>query len=103
MKNVFIYRKSAYDVYAPQLVGQIAQGSSPLPSVSPGLGPPGGAGSRRPSFRALPSNENMQNDNITSPENIGPSSLSVDEDRPMRRRGSQLYVKIVLILFGFNL
>lgn len=50
----------------------------------------GQPGSRRPSYR-IPVDDNQQDDSLNSPDNVAPpSSLGVDEDRPMRRRGSQL-------------
>lgn len=91
MNNQFTSnRKSAYDVYAPQLVGQLQQalGQQGQNALAPVGGQPG---SRRPSYR-IPTDDNQQDDSLNSPDNVvaPPSSLGVDEDRPMRRRGSQL-------------
>lgn len=52
---------------------------------SGGAGPP----SRRASFRIAPTDDMPQNDNSPSPDNGSPV-LMVEEDRRMRRRGSQL-------------
>lgn len=101
---IYFYRKSAYDVYAPALIGQgggggggqqpglplgagFPSGLPGLPGRSPNEGPIPG---RRASFRAPPPmDDNIANDVLTSPDNVT-SSLGVDEERPMRRRGSQL-------------
>lgn len=88
-------------MYAPGLIGQ-GQQPGGLPGLPPG-GLPGLSGlqgrapndgpimpGRRASFRAPPQmDDNIANDVLTSPENVT-SSLTVDEERPMRRRGSQL-------------
>lgn len=49
--------------------------------------------SRRSSFRGTTQEQNMYKENSPSPEN-NESALFVEEDRRMRRRGSQLYVFI---------
>ncbi|XP_030372816.1 regulating synaptic membrane exocytosis protein 2 [Scaptodrosophila lebanonensis] len=83
-------RKSAYDVFAPGLV----QGAPPPSQLqrSPGEGMPQMVlpGSRRPSFRVPHASEDLQNDESPgSPDKSSPV-LTVDDDRRMRRRGSQL-------------
>lgn len=51
------------------------------------------APSRRSSFRIASSGDSMSKDHTTSPERSHqPGGLLVDEERKMRRRGSQLYV-----------
>lgn len=74
-------------MYAPALIGQ----GQPigLPGLPTGL--PIVTGVRRGSFRVPTStlDDNIANEAVTSPENHT-SSLAVDEERPMRRRGSQL-------------
>lgn len=72
-------RASAYDVFAPGVLAAAAQ------VVSASERP----GSRRPSFRIPPQDEQPQNDASPSPDKGSPT-LGVDEDRRMRRRGSQL-------------
>lgn len=47
-------------------------------------------GSRRPSFRMPHASEDLQNDDSPSSPDKGSPVLTVDEDRRMRRRGSQL-------------
>ncbi|KAJ6638210.1 hypothetical protein Bhyg_10943, partial [Pseudolycoriella hygida] len=74
-------RASAYDVFAPGILAAAAQAAAQS-SVG---GPP----SRRASFRIPPSDDMPQNDNSPSPDNGSPV-LMVEEDRRMRRRGSQL-------------
>ena len=76
----FSNRASAYDVFAPGILAaaaQAAQASGQAPS------------SRRASFRIAPTDDMPQNDNSPSPDNGSPT-LMVEEDRRMRRRGSQL-------------
>lgn len=72
-------RASAYDVFAPGILAAAAQAAM-------GSGAPM---SRRSSFRIPPADDPPQNDNSPSPDNPSPVLL-VDEDRRMRRRGSQL-------------
>lgn len=85
-------------MYAPGLIGQ-GQPPGGLPGLPLGM-PPGAVGrspnegppmaGRRASFRiAPPMDDNISNDVLTSPENVS-ASLGVDEERPMRRRGSML-------------
>lgn len=84
------YRASAYDVFAPSVLSSAA-GISANPS------------SRRSSFRATAQEPpSMYKENSPSPEN-NESTLFVEEDRRMRRRGSQLYVTIYLVLIFFNI
>ncbi|KAL5292457.1 hypothetical protein ACFFRR_011336 [Megaselia abdita] len=68
-------RKSAYDVFAPALMQQIAQPNQALP------------GSRRPSFRAPQQDEYHPDESPTSETS---SPVLAVEQQPMRRRGSQL-------------
>ncbi|XP_061402807.1 regulating synaptic membrane exocytosis protein 2, partial [Musca vetustissima] len=83
-------RKSAYDVFAPgvlQAVAQSTQRATPdLSTITPQIALPG---SRRPSFRVPHPSEDLNNDESPSPDKGSPV-LTVDEDRRMRRRGSQL-------------
>ncbi|CAD7081981.1 unnamed protein product [Hermetia illucens] len=87
-------RKSAYDVFAPGILQQAAANAAqasgrPVPPTDalPTMLPPG---SRRPSFRVPhPAEDIVQKDDSPSPDKGSPV-LTVDEDRRMRRRGSQL-------------
>ncbi|XP_037929654.1 regulating synaptic membrane exocytosis protein 2-like, partial [Teleopsis dalmanni] len=83
-------RKSAYDVFAPGLIQAVAAGAqlqrSPGDGMAPQIALPG---SRRPSFRVPHPSEDLQNDESPSPDKGSPV-LTVDDDRRMRRRGSQL-------------
>lgn len=72
-------RASAYDVFAPGILAAAAAQANV------------GQTSRRSSFRVPPQDDLPQTDNSPSPDNTGPA-LMVEEDRRMRRRGSQLYV-----------
>lgn len=87
-------RKSAYDVFAPGLMQ--AGGAAPATQLqrSPGEGgimpPIQLPGSRRPSFRVPHASEDIQNDDSPGSPDKGSPVLTVDEDRRMRRRGSQL-------------
>lgn len=74
-----MYRASAYDVFAPSVLNSAAGMSAANPA------------SRRSSFRATAQEPNMYKENSPSPEK-NDASLFVEEDRRMRRRGSQLYV-----------
>jgi hypothetical protein len=69
-------------VYAPGLVGVVPQ------NARPGEGPDRPP-SRRPSFRVPPQDESPQNDHSPSPDQNSPT-LCIEDDRRMRRRGSQL-------------
>lgn len=82
------FRASAYDVFAPSLLNSAA-GMGANPS------------SRRSSFRATAQEPNMQKENSPSPEK-NDLALFVEEDRRMRRRGSQLYVSDFLHLFALK-
>lgn len=92
-------RKSAYDVFAPGLMQGAAAAAAQL-QRSPGEGGGGGGGgimppgqlpgSRRPSFRVPHPSEDMQNDESPGSPDKGSPVLTVDDDRRMRRRGSQL-------------
>lgn len=55
----------------------------------------GGPPSRRASFRIAPTDDMPQNDNSPSPDNGSPVQLMVEDDRRMRRRGSQLYAYLL--------
>lgn len=79
MTCFIINRASAYDVFAPSVLNSAA-GISANPS------------SRRSSFRTAPE-PNTYKETSPSPEK-NDASLFVEEDRRMRRRGSQLYVNI---------
>ncbi|XP_046807885.1 uncharacterized protein LOC111685605 isoform X2 [Lucilia cuprina] len=82
-------RKSAYDVFAPGVLQAAAQASQRSPgdaTLGPQIALPG---SRRPSFRVPHPSEDINNDESPSPDKGSPV-LTVDEDRRMRRRGSQL-------------
>lgn len=69
-----INRASAYDVFTPSPSGAQALGTAPM--------------SRRSSFRQPPCDNLSRPDKSPSPES---SNITVlDEDRRMRRRGSQL-------------
>ncbi|XP_017138602.1 regulating synaptic membrane exocytosis protein 2 isoform X1 [Drosophila miranda] len=94
-------RKSAYDVFAPGLVqGGVSPGGggqqqqmqrSPCEVSGGGIMPPIQLpGSRRPSFRVPHASEDMQNDDSPGSPDHGSPVLTVDDDRRMRRRGSQL-------------
>uniref|UniRef100_A0A1B0G406 PDZ domain-containing protein n=1 Tax=Glossina morsitans morsitans TaxID=37546 RepID=A0A1B0G406_GLOMM len=85
-------RKSAYDVFAPGTL-QAATQAAQL-QRSPGDGNTMATqmalpGSRRPSFRVPHASEDLQNDESPSPDKGSPV-LTVDDDRRVRRRGSQL-------------
>ncbi|XP_064546114.1 regulating synaptic membrane exocytosis protein 1 isoform X4 [Drosophila montana] len=88
-------RKSAYDVFAPGLMQGAAtaatqQQRSPCDGgggIMPSVQLPG---SRRPSFRVPHPSEDMQNDESPGSPDKGSPVLTVDDDRRMRRRGSQL-------------
>lgn len=85
-------RASAYDVFAPSVLNSAA-------GMSGGGGGGGGGGgnqSRRSSFRATGQEQNMYKENSPSPEK-NDTALFVEEDRRMRRRGSQLYVFFSLL------
>lgn len=82
-------RASAYDVFAPSVLNSAAGMS----------GGGGGNQSRRSSFRATGQEQNMYKENSPSPEK-NDTALFVEEDRRMRRRGSQLYV-LFTALFSF--
>lgn len=69
----FEIRASAYDVFAPSVVG--AAGGIPT--------------SRRSSFRAIPTEPTAFGDVPPNPE-LSDATLGVEEDRRLRRRGSQL-------------
>lgn len=90
LKLLFIFRKSAYDVFAPGILQAAAQAqlqrSPNESSLTPQIALPG---SRRPSFRAPHTSEDINNDESPSPDKGSPV-LTVDDDRRMRRRGSQL-------------
>lgn len=77
-------RASAYDVFAPSVLNSAAGMSA-------------NQSSRRSSFRATAQEPNMYKENSPSPEK-NDSALFVEEDRRMRRRGSQLYVFKILCL-----
>ncbi|XP_023159060.1 uncharacterized protein LOC101448856 [Ceratitis capitata] len=84
-------RKSAYDVFAPNLLQSATPAAtqlqrSPGDGMSPQIALPG---SRRPSFRVPHPSEDLQNDESPSPDKGSPV-LTVDDDRRIRRRGSQL-------------
>ncbi|XP_067643941.1 regulating synaptic membrane exocytosis protein 2 isoform X2 [Eurosta solidaginis] len=84
-------RKSAYDVFAPNLLQGITPAAtqlqrSPGDGMAPQIALPG---SRRPSFRVPNPSEDLQNDESPSPDKGSPV-LTVDDDRRLRRRGSQL-------------
>ncbi|ALC44692.1 CG43955 [Drosophila busckii] len=88
-------RKSAYDVFAPGLMqGAAAAANTQLqrsPGESGGIMPPIQLpGSRRPSFRVPHASEDLQNDESPGSPDKGSPVLTVDDDRRMRRRGSQL-------------
>ncbi|XP_052847162.1 regulating synaptic membrane exocytosis protein 1 isoform X1 [Drosophila gunungcola] len=86
-------RKSAYDVFAPGLTQGGATTATQL-QRSPGEGgimpPIQLPGSRRPSFRVPHPSEDIQNDDSPGSPDKGSPVLTVDDDRRMRRRGSQL-------------
>lgn len=67
-------RASAYDVFAPSVLASAAAG---------------GTASRRSSFRVPAPDSIGYKESSPSPEKIE-SALFVEEDRRMRRRGSQL-------------
>lgn len=70
------YRASAYDVFTPSPSGAQALGNPPM--------------SRRASFRTPPQCDSLSRpDKSPSPESSNPT-IGLDEDRRMRRRGSQL-------------
>ncbi|XP_037048603.1 uncharacterized protein LOC119083089, partial [Bradysia coprophila] len=73
-------RASAYDVFAPGILAAAAQAAAQAGGAPP---------SRRASFRIAATDDMPQNDNSPSPDNGSPV-LMVEEDRRMRRRGSQL-------------
>uniref|UniRef100_A0A1I8P2R3 Regulating synaptic membrane exocytosis protein 2 n=1 Tax=Stomoxys calcitrans TaxID=35570 RepID=A0A1I8P2R3_STOCA len=82
-------RKSAYDVFAPGVLQAAAQSAQRVPgdnSIAPQIALPG---SRRPSFRVPHPSEDLNNDESPSPDKGSPV-LTVEDDRRMRRRGSQL-------------
>lgn len=74
-KTILFCRASAYDVFAPTAMG-----------AAGGMGPPT---SRRSSFRAIPQEPTAFVENTTSID-LSDASLVVEEDRRLRRRGSQL-------------
>ncbi|KAM7357284.1 regulating synaptic membrane exocytosis protein fife isoform 1-T16 [Cochliomyia hominivorax] len=82
-------RKSAYDVFAPGVLQAAAQATQRSPgdaALGPQIALPG---SRRPSFRVPHPSEDINNDESPSPDKGSPV-LTVDDDRRIRRRGSQL-------------
>lgn len=81
---LFYFRASAYDVYAPGVLSaaQSQAAGRPIEDISPRA-----SQSRRPSFR-VPLPDEPTKDNSPSPE--ASPSLTVEEDRRNRRRGSQL-------------
>lgn len=77
-----MFRASAYDVFAPGILAAAAQAAHPSLNAAP-MG-------RRASFRIPPQTDDTpQNDNSPSPDNP-PPTLMIEDDRRMRRRGSQL-------------
>lgn len=83
--HLLICRASAYDVFAPSILASAA--ASVAASANPASG---GNPSRRSSFRVPASVETATyNETSPSPEKIE-AALFVEEDRRMRRRGSQL-------------
>lgn len=78
------FRASAYDVFAPGLM------QNALAQVAKNEVEPVRPGSRRPSFRVPPPEDSPQKDNSPSPDKINSPVLTVEDDRRMRRRGSQL-------------
>lgn len=79
MPTIVFYRKSAYDVFGGiQIIPPNQQKPSELEKQS---------GSRRSSFR-IPIQDDFEKDDSPSPDN-GPTLL-IDDDRRIRRRGSQL-------------
>lgn len=86
---LYDFRKSAYDVFAPGVLQAAAAASQRSPgdaALGPQIALPG---SRRPSFRVPHPSEDINNDESPSPDKGSPV-LTVDDDRRMRRRGSQL-------------
>lgn len=80
-----ICRASAYDVFAPSILASAAAAAAASNSPAGGGNP-----SRRSSFRvAAPADTSAYNEGSPSPEKIE-AALFVEEDRRMRRRGSQL-------------
>lgn len=77
------FRASAYDVFAPSILSS-ATGMNANPS------------SRRSSFRVAAPESSTYKENSPSPEKTE-STLLIEEDRRLRRRGSQLYVIISFI------
>lgn len=77
--NVSFFRKSAYDVFGGI---QIVPPNQQKPSEADKQ-----QGSRRSSFR-IPTQDDFEKDESPSPDN-GPTLL-IDDDRRIRRRGSQL-------------
>lgn len=69
-----------------QAAAQSAQRTTVDISIAPQIALPG---SRRPSFRVPHPSEDLNNDESPSPDKGSPV-LTVDDDRRMRRRGSQL-------------
>lgn len=90
-RTIYLRRASAYDVFAPGILAQASQVVSAQQQLSLGSssGPTGNA-SRRSSFRIPTVDDPPQNDNSPSPDNASSPVLMVEEDRRMRRRGSQL-------------
>jgi len=76
-------RKSAYDVFGGVQPNQQMQ----LQQKPADNGEKQGSGSRRSSFR-IPTQDDFEKDESPSPDN-GPTLL-IDDDRRIRRRGSQL-------------
>lgn len=79
------FRASAYDVFAPSILSS-ATGMNANPS------------SRRSSFRVAAPESSTYKENSPSPEKTE-STLLIEEDRRLRRRGSQLYAIIYFIHF----
>lgn len=77
--TIFFQRKSAYDVFGGIQIIQPNQQSKASDEKA--------SGSRRSSFR-IPVQDEYENDDSPSPDN-GPTLL-IDDDRRIRRRGSQL-------------
>lgn len=72
-------RASAYDVFAPGILAQAAQAAA--------NNVPERVGSRRPSFRVPPPDDSPTQDDVSP---VGSPVLTVEDDRRIRRRGSQL-------------
>lgn len=81
-------RASAYDVFAPGVLAQVAQTAAA--GGMAGQPPSGGPPPRRSSFRVPPPDDSPTKDGSPCSPDVGSPVLTVAEEPRTRRRGSQL-------------